>query len=84
MPRKKYPLWELIVDNPPEGALRASIHEWSDAEELEKVLLRLVNESVTADRGKVDNQLVSVDCKFRTTPPSSHEANLPNPLPVPH
>ncbi|CAL9768224.1 unnamed protein product [Musa acuminata subsp. burmannicoides] len=84
MPRKKYPLWELIVDNPPEGALRASIHEWSDAEELEKVLLRLVNESVTADRGNVDNQLVSVDCKFQTTPLSSHEANLPNPLPVPH
>ncbi|CAL9105671.1 unnamed protein product [Musa textilis] len=80
MPRKNYPLWQLIVDNP--QALRAGIHEWSNAEELERVLLRLINESASADRGST-SQLISVDCKFQTLPPSSIEA-FPKSLPVPN
>ncbi|WOL08185.1 hypothetical protein Cni_G16937 [Canna indica] len=78
MPRKNYPLWDLIVDNP--QALRAEIHEWSNAEELERVLLQLISESV--DRTNED-QLKSADCKFHTLQLSSHEA-LPKALPVPN
>lgn len=80
MPRKNYPLWQLIVDNP--QALRAEIHEWSNAEELERVLLRLISESASADRSS-PSQLISVDCKFQTLPPSSIEA-FPKSLPVPN
>ncbi|CAL9118135.1 unnamed protein product [Musa acuminata var. zebrina] len=81
MPRKNHPAWELILANP--RALRAEIHGWGDAEELEEVLLRLIGDSISA-RGSDANRLISADCKFQTTMPlSSHEA-LPKPLRVPN
>ncbi|RZS16030.1 hypothetical protein BHM03_00048003 [Ensete ventricosum] len=81
MPRKNYPLWQLIVDNP--QVLRAEIHEWSNAEELQRVLLRLINDSASADRSS-PSQLISVDCKFHTPPPSTTEAFPKSLLPVPN
>lgn len=80
MPRKNYPVWDLICNDP--QALKAKIHEWSDAEELEMVLLRLIDESVSNDLNNVA-QLLSADFKFQAIPPSSHEP-LPKALPVPH
>ncbi|RWV94666.1 hypothetical protein GW17_00042778 [Ensete ventricosum] len=81
MPRKNHPVWELILANP--RALRAEIHGWGDAEELEEVLLRLIGDSVSA-RGSDANRSISSDCKFQTsTPLSSHEA-LPKPRRVPN
>ncbi|XP_022151617.1 inorganic pyrophosphatase 1-like [Momordica charantia] len=41
MPRKNFPIWELISQNP--LVIKAEIHEWSDGEELERILLRLIN-----------------------------------------
>ncbi|KAF8025687.1 hypothetical protein BT93_F2504 [Corymbia citriodora subsp. variegata] len=41
MPRKNYPVWDLICRNP--TLLKAEIHEWTDGEEMEQVLLRLIN-----------------------------------------
>nr|XP_010915327.1 inorganic pyrophosphatase 1 [Elaeis guineensis] len=80
MPRKNYPLWELICNDP--QALKAAIHEWSDAEELKTVLLRLINDSVSADLNNAA-RLLSADCKLQTIPLSPHEP-LPKALPVPH
>ncbi|XP_058093950.1 inorganic pyrophosphatase 1-like [Magnolia sinica] len=72
MPRKNYPLWDLICDNP--LLLKAEIHEWGNAEELEGVLLHLINEiSSVEDTNNNSNssQLFSIDCKFQTIPVSS-------------
>lgn len=41
MPRKNFPVWELISQNP--LLIKAEIHEWSDGEELASILLKLIN-----------------------------------------
>ncbi|KAJ8458598.1 hypothetical protein OPV22_031524 [Ensete ventricosum] len=80
MPRKHYPLWSLISNS--SQPLRAEVHEWSNGEELEKVLLHLVDRSIDADRNS-PNQMFAVDCKHNMVPASPTEA-LPLPLRVPH
>ncbi|KAK9947922.1 hypothetical protein M0R45_003517 [Rubus argutus] len=40
MPRKDYPLWDRICSN--RMLIKADIHEWSDGEELAKILLHLI------------------------------------------
>lgn len=81
MPRKNYPLWELINENP--KAVRAEIHEWSNAVDLERVLFQLIHDHSVASNRSNTNQLISNDCKFQIIPLSSHEA-LPKSLPVPN
>uniref|UniRef100_A0A6V7QQA5 Inorganic pyrophosphatase 2 n=1 Tax=Ananas comosus var. bracteatus TaxID=296719 RepID=A0A6V7QQA5_ANACO len=63
----------------------AKVHEWSDGEELEKVLLQLINESLSADR--CDNIVplrLAADFKCHTVPLPSSPGALPKALPVPH
>ena len=47
MPRKNFPLWDLVSQNP--HVVKAEIHEWSDGEELGRILLRLINTISTAE-----------------------------------
>ncbi|CAA7402861.1 unnamed protein product [Spirodela intermedia] len=49
MPRKRFPLSELISGNP--LLLKAQVHEWTDGEEQARVLLRLINQCSSADDG---------------------------------
>ncbi|KAK4427308.1 Inorganic pyrophosphatase 1 [Sesamum alatum] len=80
MPRKNYPVWDLICEN--RTLLRAEIHEWTDGEDLERVLLGLI-ERINVQESNNSNltQLFSVDCKFESIPMAGHEA-LPPPLRV--
>lgn len=80
MPRKNYPLWELIAEDP--TVVKAEVHEWSNGEEQERILLQLIRPLLLAD-GNSSSQLLSVDCKLETIPMAAHEAVL-QPLPVPH
>ncbi|XP_021838790.1 thiamine phosphate phosphatase-like protein [Spinacia oleracea] len=41
MPRKKFPLWKHIHGNP--SLVKATVHDWSNGEELETTLLRLIS-----------------------------------------
>lgn len=50
MPRKDFPLWDRICDNP--SLVKAKVHEWSNEEELHSVLVQLVDEISTQDRIK--------------------------------
>ncbi|XAR67642.1 Inorganic diphosphatase [Bertholletia excelsa] len=61
MPRKNYPLWDLICKN--RDHVKAEIHEWCDGEELERVLLRVIS---MASMEESSSELFSVDCKFET------------------
>ncbi|CAN6573456.1 unnamed protein product [Malus baccata var. baccata] len=72
MPRKNFPLYDLICKNP--LLIKAEIHEWTDGEELEQILLNLIN-SISIDEHA---QFLSADCKLQTI---SVEA-LPQALPV--
>ncbi|KAF4371088.1 hypothetical protein F8388_024170 [Cannabis sativa] len=47
MPRKNFPLWRLIANDP--FLIKAKIHEWSDGEEFQKVLLKLINTITSGD-----------------------------------
>ncbi|CAA6666101.1 unnamed protein product [Spirodela intermedia] len=60
MPRKNYPLWELISGNP-------------DGEEQERVLLQLINQAISADASG-SSQLLAIDCKFETLPMPARES----------
>lgn len=85
MPRKDFPVWDLICRNP--LLVKAGIHEWSDGEEMERVLLGLIGRIYADDQSSNNAQLVSADlCKFQTisvgvAPP--HEP-LPKALSVHH
>ncbi|KAK1267310.1 Inorganic pyrophosphatase 1 [Acorus gramineus] len=79
MPRKNYPVWELITSSP--LLLKAEIHEWSDAEEFEEVLLKLINIALSAN--KKTPELLSMDWKFPTVSRLPHKA-FPQVLQVPH
>ncbi|KAJ8755886.1 hypothetical protein K2173_024431 [Erythroxylum novogranatense] len=78
MPRKNFPVWDLISRNP--LLVKAEIHEWTDGDELERVLLQLIS-SISVE--KPNNFPFSADCKLETLSVASHEA-FPKALPVPH
>ncbi|OIW09011.1 hypothetical protein TanjilG_05987 [Lupinus angustifolius] len=66
MPRKNFPVWDLICKDP--LLVKAEIHEWSDGEDLERVLLQLINK-ISMDGSA---QLISNDCKLQNLPVSAH------------
>lgn len=80
MPRKGFPLWELICANT--KALRAEVHEWSDFEEQETILLQLIHKAISVDHDE-GSLLLSMDCKLQNMPTAGHDA-LPQALPVPN
>lgn len=82
MPRKNFPLWELICNN--KMLVEANIQEWSDGEELETKLLDLTNTIFIEEKCRVRaDQLVPIDCKFQTSSVSAPDAFNRNALPVP-
>nr|GEY13999.1 inorganic pyrophosphatase 2-like [Tanacetum cinerariifolium] len=80
MPKKDFPVWDLICKN--RQLVKADVHEWSDGEGLERVLLQIIASIISVDdmKNNVDNTSQLFDCKFET---STLEA-LPKPLYVPH
>ena len=72
MPRKNFPVWELICNDP--LLIKAEIHEWSDGEEMERVLLQLINKISM-------EEFISADCKRQTLSVAAH-GSIPQVLPV--
>ncbi|XVF74439.1 hypothetical protein PTKIN_Ptkin13bG0110400 [Pterospermum kingtungense] len=63
MPRKNFPVWDLICKNP--MFIKAEIHEWSDGEELELVLLQLIN-MISAEENSAQLIFLIASCeRFR-------------------
>ncbi|KAF9623568.1 hypothetical protein IFM89_003358 [Coptis chinensis] len=48
MPRKDYPLGDLIHTN--SSLIKAGVHEWSDGEELERIFIHLIDTVKSEDR----------------------------------
>ncbi|KAH9611462.1 hypothetical protein KSS87_007701 [Heliosperma pusillum] len=81
MPRKNFPVWDLISENP--SLIRAQIHEWTDGAELEQVLLSTIQDIFCKGDGSTTMaQFLNIDCKLETMPKSTHEA-FPKALRVP-
>ncbi|PON50420.1 Pyridoxal phosphate phosphatase-related [Parasponia andersonii] len=67
MPRKNYPLWKRICSN--QTLIKAKIHEWSNGEELEEILLHLINTKYTEETSHSNStQLHSSGHKVQTKP----------------
>ncbi|XP_021890266.1 inorganic pyrophosphatase 1-like [Carica papaya] len=81
MPRKNFPVWDLISKNT--KLVKAEIHEWSNGEELEYILLQIIDKIYMEEEEENICQLISGDyCKFKTISVVEHET-LPKVLPVP-
>lgn len=50
MPRKNFPLWDLISQNP--LLIKAEIHEWSDGEDQGRILLSIINTITMAENAQ--------------------------------
>ncbi|KAF5466467.1 hypothetical protein F2P56_016390 [Juglans regia] len=74
MPRKNFPLWDLICKNP--LLIKAEIHEWIDGEDLERILLGLISKISLGE----NSHFFSADCKLQTISVSAQA--LPKALPV--
>ncbi|KAL9387948.1 hypothetical protein Peur_021072 [Populus x canadensis] len=79
MPRKNFPVWDLISENP--LLVKAEIHEWINGAELERVLLQIIERISTDEISSNPAQLLSADCKLQTISIAAHEG-LPQPLSV--
>jgi pyridoxal phosphate phosphatase PHOSPHO2 len=64
MPRKDFPVWKLICDNT--LLIKAKIHEWSDGEDFERVLLQIINTILSTEKEALE-LLCAADCKIQTT-----------------
>lgn len=81
MPRKNFPVWDLISKN--SKLVKAEIHEWSNGEELEYILLQIINKISKEEEDKSISQLIPGDyCRLKTISVVEHET-LPKVLPVP-
>ncbi|XP_076958097.1 inorganic pyrophosphatase 2-like [Bidens hawaiensis] len=79
MPRKDFPVWDLICKN--RKLIKSEVHEWTDGEDLERILLRIITSLISIDDMKKndDNTSQMFDCKFETITLGA----LPKPLYVP-
>ncbi|KAF5180625.1 Thiamine phosphate phosphatase-like protein [Thalictrum thalictroides] len=75
MPRKDYPVWELICSNP--SLIKAEIHEWSNADDFERILLHLINSIIFGLGTTSSSSLLSSECKYQTIPISPQEPLTP-------
>ena len=74
MPRKGFPVWDLICENP--GLLQAEVHPWSDGKDMEETLLRLISRVLVEE-----SQLLPLDCKLESLPVAVQDG-MPMPLGV--
>lgn len=80
MPRKNFPVWDLISNNP--ERMTSKIHEWSDGEDFERILLSLIQAIISNADDNNAAQLLNLDWKFKSFPIASHKT-LPQALGVP-
>ncbi|KAI4325336.1 hypothetical protein MLD38_030746 [Melastoma candidum] len=86
MPRKDYPLWELMLKNP--SLIKAEVHEWTDGQNQEVGLLEIVRRVISEEEEekRMCNTRSAVassmsDCKLQTI--AVVREALPPVLPVP-
>jgi len=65
MPRRGYPVWDLICEDP--ARVQAEVHPWADGAEMEATLLGLVRRALVEDAAA----LLPLDCKLESTMPAA-------------
>ncbi|XP_051119214.1 inorganic pyrophosphatase 2-like [Andrographis paniculata] len=76
MPRKGFPVWDLISQN--RELVHAQVHEWTDGEELNSTLLRLIDETMSKNSSSIQLLPAAADCMLGTAATA-----VPDALPLP-
>jgi phosphoethanolamine/phosphocholine phosphatase len=71
MPRRGYPVWDLICEDP--ARLQAEVHPWTDGAELEETLLRLVRRALVEDAALPPPPPPPLDCKLESMPVAAQD-----------
>ncbi|VVA91687.1 unnamed protein product [Arabis nemorensis] len=81
MPRKDFPVWDLISKNP--ILVKATVRDWTDGEAMERILMGTINEIILSSEEEEDKEkmLSSDNCKISVG--IVHEPLLPLALQVP-
>ncbi|XP_009117646.1 inorganic pyrophosphatase 2 [Brassica rapa] len=81
MPRKNFPAWDLISQNP--TLVKATVRDWIDGEAMEKILMGTANEIMSSDEEEEKEKMLCSDhCKISVVG-IVHEPMLPLSLQVP-
>ncbi|KAJ1285162.1 hypothetical protein BS78_03G258900 [Paspalum vaginatum] len=76
MPRRGFPVWDLICEDP--ARVQAEVHPWSDGAELEETLLRIVRRAMNVE----EPALLPLDCKLESMPVAAQDGMPVMPLGV--
>ncbi|KFK43955.1 hypothetical protein AALP_AA1G196200 [Arabis alpina] len=60
MPRKNFPVWDLISQNP--NLVKATVRDWTDGEAMERILMGTINEIISSE--EEEKMLSSDNCKI--------------------
>lgn len=64
MPRKDFPVWDLISQNP--MLIKAAIREWTDGESLEMILMGTIKEIILEEEKEKMLTSTAENCKMQT------------------
>uniref|UniRef100_J3L3K4 Phosphatase n=1 Tax=Oryza brachyantha TaxID=4533 RepID=J3L3K4_ORYBR len=79
MPRKGFPVWDLICEDP--SLLQAEVHPWTDGQEMEETLLRLGGGGGVGGGVLLEaRNLPALDCKLESLPAVAVQDGMPMPL----
>lgn len=81
MPRKNFPVWDLITKN--RTLVKAEIHEWTDGDEFERILIQLINKILFNAEENIIQLLSNENWNLQKIPVSVPQAFL-QALQVPH
>lgn len=80
MPRKNFPVWDLISQNP--MLVKATVRDWTDGEDMERILMEIINEIKSLEEEEEKEKMLSSDhCKISVG--IVHEPMVPLALQVP-
>ncbi|KAF8051476.1 hypothetical protein N665_1717s0010 [Sinapis alba] len=81
MPRKNFPVWDLIIQNP--TLVKATVRDWTNGEGMERILMGIINEIISSsdEEEEKEKMLSSGDCKISVE--IVHEPLVPLALQVP-
>lgn len=84
MPRKNFPVWDLISQNP--MLIKATIREWTDGQSLEMILIGTIEEIILEEEKEKMLTSAENNCKLQTISVGinnvHHEPILPRALRV--
>ncbi|CAL4974332.1 unnamed protein product [Urochloa decumbens] len=72
MPRRGYPVWDLICEDP--ARVQAEVHAWADGAEMEATLLGLVRRVLVEDAAAAAMLPAPLDCKLESSMPGGAAA----------